>query len=174
MLKQLALILILSTTLVSAYQPVPVVNTTEYLGRWYQVIGSDYNLFFMSNGTCVTADYGLDGNNITVLNRQLYKGKMESISGYAIGTNPDLQGELKVYLEGVPVPGQYWIYDLGEIIGNQYSYSIVSDEFYITLFVLVRDLVYYNKYLKDQLGQEIANLGFKEIYNVDQSNCTYP
>jgi lipocalin len=97
----------------------------------------------------------------------LFLLKNESITGYAVGSNPNVEGELKVYLDKVPVPGQYWIYGLGPTVDGQYSYSIVSDEYFITLFVLVRDISYYENYLKDQINQEITNIGYKHIYNVD-------
>jgi lipocalin len=155
------------------YTPVAKVDIQAYTGRWYQVIGSELNFAFMRNGTCVTADYGLGDNNITVLNSQYYNDRLEQITGYAVESNSEIQGELKVYLAGVPVAGQYYIYDLGEMIENQYTYSIVSDELFFTLFVLVRNVSYYEMYLTDKLHQEVEKIGFHLIYDVDQSNCTY-
>jgi lipocalin len=153
--------------------PVDKVDIGAYIGRWYQVIGSEFNLIFMSNGSCITADYGLGENNITVLNSEFYHGKLEQITGYAKNINPNVQGELAVYLHGVPAAGQYYIYDLGDIVNGQYSYSVISDQYFITLFVLVRNISFYHQFLESKLEKEINNLGFKYVYDVDQTNCTY-
>ncbi len=171
MLGQLIFYLLISVGY--SISPVEKVDVNAYLGRWYQVIGSEFNLVFMSNGSCITADYGLGNNNITVLNSEFYHDKLQQITGYAKGTNPNVQGELAVYLHGVPVAGQYYIYELGDIINDQYSYSIVSDQYFITLFVLVRNVTFYHEYLESKLEYAISEYGFKYVYDVEQTNCTY-
>lgn len=171
MLGQLVFYLLLSFGY--SYSPVEKLDINAYLGRWYQVIGSEINLVFMANGSCITADYGLGNNNITVLNSELYKDKLQQIRGYAKSINQNIQGELAVYLQGVPVAGQYYIYGLGQIMDNQYSYSIVSDQYFLTLFVLVRNVSYYHQFLENILKKEITNYGFKLTYDVNQNNCSY-
>ena len=39
--------------------------------------------------------------------------------------------------DSVPFPGSYWIVKLGPVENNQYQYSVVTDRFGLTLFILV-------------------------------------
>jgi len=43
-------------------------------------------------------------------------------------------------LDGVPVDSPYWVVKLGEIIDNQYQYSIITTPSGISLWVITRDV----------------------------------
>ncbi|XP_069190559.1 apolipoprotein D-like isoform X3 [Procambarus clarkii] len=83
---------------------VPVIrnfNIHQYLGRWYE-IERFFNPF--QSGDCVTADYDLLPNgSVSVVNTQLVKGRLDSLSG--IGTpGPDpTEGKLVVNFPDSPV-----------------------------------------------------------------------
>lgn len=63
---------------------------------------------------------------------------MSSIDGTAAAPNASRPGELRVTFSSVPFPGSYWVVKLGPVENNQYQYSVVTDRFGLTLFVLVR------------------------------------
>ena len=135
------------------------INVPSYLGHWEQLYQAPTNVIFQGYGTCITADYGLlDNGNITVLNAQLDENdSIEQISGYAYYKNASEPGKLTVHLDGVPVDSPYWIVKLGEVVDNQYQYSIITTPSGISLWVLVRDidvfLKYYNTEVEDFLHQ---------------------
>ena len=150
------------------------INVPSYLGHWKQVYQAPTNMIFQGYGTCLTADYGLlDNGNISVLNAQLDENhNIEQISGYGYYKNTSEPGKLTVHLDGVPVDSPYWIVKLGEIVENQYQYSIITTPSGISLWVLARDIdvfmEYYNKEVIDFLNQ----YDFKYI-NVRQDDCNY-
>ena len=149
-------------------QTVPELNITKYLGEWYQVYGSPTNVFFQGYGTCITAQYGWDGN-ITIINSQLNKSnELEQIKGYAYSTGSE-PGKLTVHLDGVPVDSPYWIIKLGES-SDEYKYSIITVPSGISLWVLARNVEeFYEKY--DEEVQEFLT-DFKYV-PISQTNCEY-
>ena len=143
------------------------INVPSYLGHWKQVYQAPTNMIFQGYGTCLTADYGLlDNGNITVLNSQLDKNhEIEQISGYGYYKNASEPGKLTVHLDGVPVDSPYWIVKLGEIVENQYQYTIITTPSGISLWVLARDIdVFmknYNTEVEDFLNQ--SNFKYTEV-----------
>lgn len=161
-------------------QPVEKLDISSYLGRWYQVIGDNFNLLFSANGTCTTADYYQTNNKsrIGVFNNQFLDGLSNNISGYAEQINPQIEGILNVYLAGVPHAGEYYIYYLGPVINGTYISAIVSDQFFLSLYVLVRNVEYYYQYLEKGIIDLIKQYGFTNWYNdfypVVHIGCQYP
>lgn len=158
---------------------VKVLDLDKYQGRWYQIYGNNFDQLFEKFSTCITADYTLSPNgNVTVLNSQYEKTKgTEQIKGYAYyakNSNPKMYpGELTVHLDGVPYDSPYWIYNLGQIVNNQYQWSIVSDPLKLSLFVLARDVnMYYQKY-DIEVQQNLKTLGFNNLINISHTNCNY-
>ncbi len=151
---------------------ISTINVPGYLGHWKQIYQAPTNMLFQGYGTCITADYGLlDNGNINVINTQLDEHHdIEQITGYAYYKNVSEPGKLTVHLDGVPVDSPYWIVKLGEIVDNQYQYSIITTPSGISLWVLVRDIdVFMKKYNKDVID-------FLDTYNfkytsVNQENC---
>ena len=143
------------------------INVPSYLGHWKQVYQAPTNMIFQGYGTCLTADYGLlDNGNITVLNSQLDKNhEIEQIGGYGYYKNASEPGKLTVHLDGVPVDSPYWIVKLGEIVENQYQYTIITTPSGISLWVLARDIdVFmknYNTEVEDFLHQ--SNFKYTEV-----------
>ena len=104
---------------------------------------------------CVTADYGLlpDGTGVSVHNAQnIFRpnGTTTIINGKATANNASEPGKLTVTFDSVPFPGSYWIVKLGPIEGGDYQYSVVTDAYAITLFILARDpATFAEKYEKE-------------------------
>ena len=121
---------------------VSALNVDSYLGHWKTVYQAPTNFIFQGYGTCVTADYGLlDNGYVSVLNTQTNKkNEIETISGYAYYKNVSEPGKLTVHLEGVPTDAPYWVVKLGEVIDDEYQYSIITTPSGISLWVLVRDI----------------------------------
>lgn len=97
---------------------------------------------FELGGKCVTADYAkLEDGSIRVHNAQNMwrpNGTISTIEGRAFAPNASEPGQLRVEFDAVPFPGSYWIVKLGPVEGGKYQYSVVTDAFGLTLFVLVR------------------------------------
>ncbi len=162
----------------SSITPVDTLDLNMYYGRWYQVYEDKFDMAFQGKGTCAVADYGLNNNNISVLNSQINtNGKVSQIKGYAFYQNDDIGGKLTVMLDGVSKPSPYWVIELGPVIDNQYQYSIISDDKQLSLFVLTRNVqLFYDKY-SDIVTQSLTNMGFIKYINkpivMPQENCDY-
>jgi len=147
-------------------------NINSYLGNWLQVYGAPTNTIFQGYGTCITADYGLlDNGYISVVNSQLNKNKeFETINGYGYYKNISEPGQLTVHLDGVPVDSPYWIVKLGEIVDNQYQYTIITTPSGISLWVLSRDIERFNQYYDEEVKEFLDKNNFK--YNtIKQTDC---
>ncbi len=182
MLKYIASLLILATYTLS--QTVPELNQEKYLGRWYQMY-SDFAVeaTFENNSYCVTADYGLYSNKtVSVLNRERnfnVSGPVRPIYGWANVNNETEPGQLTVHLQTTEFPAPYWVYQLGPDTynGSQYEYSIVSDPFKLTLFVLARNVTSFRENWETQVLDYLESEGFTNFLNKPiptvQDNCTY-
>lgn len=139
------------------------INVPSYLGHWKQIYQAPTNVIFQGYGTCITADYGLlDNGNINVINTQLDENdSIEQISGYAYYKNASEPGKLTVHLDGVPVDSPYWIVKLGEMVDNQYQYSIITTPSGISLWVLVRDIDVFMKYYNTEVEDFLHQYDFK-------------
>jgi lipocalin len=147
-------------------------DLNSYLGHWVQMYGAPTNYIFQGYGTCSTADYGLlDNGQVSVLNTQLNKNKeIEKINGYGYYTNASEPGKLTVHLDGVPVDSPYWIVKLGEVVDNQYQYSIVATPSGISLWVLTRDVDRFNELYSEEVKDFLDANNFKYI-SIQQSDC---
>jgi len=171
---------------------VPVLNTTAFLGRWYQTYASaTVQYTFELGGRCVTADYGAtsDPSVITVTNTVRILPSILPpiiIGGYAI-QDPAKDSQFQVVL-GVPAPDPeepmaftssdgYWVIGLGPIVDGLYDWATVSDATQNTLYVLVRDVDrFYAEYETDILAT-LEQQGFTTFKNKPrespQVNCQY-
>ena len=147
-------------------------NLNSYLGHWVQVYGAPTNAIFQGYGTCATADYGvLDNGQISVLNSQLNKDKeIEKIEGYGYYKNVSEPGKLTVHLDGVPVDSPYWVVKLGEIVDDEYQYSIITTPSGISLWVLTRDLDRFNEFYSVEVKDFLNNNNFNYV-SIEQSDC---
>jgi len=169
---------------------VPHVNTTAYLGRWYQMYANVlvYDSF-ERNAVCATADYGIYGaNNVSVFNAERVKvptGAESVIHGYAFRPDTSVDAKLLVHFFG-HVNGEYWIVDIGPqtFYGDRdcapcYEYSVVTDSHQLSLFVLARDPVAFKTNYQAKILTDLKNLGFTKFYNapketLQNSECEYP
>ena len=150
-------------------------DINKYLGNWYQVYGAPTNVIFQGYGECLTAQYELiDDGYVSVLNSQINSNnELEQISGYAYYTNISEPGKLTVHLDGTPVDAPYWVVNLGEIINEQYQYSIISVPSGISLWVITRDVNnFYEKYDKE-VKHYLDNNNFKYETIVQDFSCEY-
>ena len=147
-------------------------DVNQYLGHWYQVYGAPTNVIFQGYGECITADYGLlDNGYVSVLNTQTNEyAEIETISGYAYYKNASEPGKLTVHLEGVPTDAPYWVVKLGEVIDDEYQYSIITTPSGISLWVLVRDIDTFYELYDDEVTDFLEEYNF--IYTtIKQDNC---
>lgn len=150
-----------------------------YKGIWYQTYGNNivFNTF-EKDAYCAAANYTiLSDRKIGVYNWERYgsvDGPIQSIRGYADVT--DKPGQLVVHLNG-NVPAPYWVIKIGPIINDEYQYSVVSDPFKLSLFVLCRDVSQYYQLYDEEVLQFLKETGFTSLYNrpiqMVQENCNY-
>jgi len=168
--------LVLSLFYIATSKIVPAtvdeLNLNSYLGHWFQVYGAPTNTIFQGYGTCITADYGLlDNRQVSVLNSQLDENKqIEKINGYAYYKNISEPGQLTVHLDGVPVDSPYWVVKLGEIVDNQYQYSIITTPSGISLWVLTRDVEKFNELYAEEVETFLNDYKFKYT-TIEQTDC---
>jgi lipocalin len=173
--------MIFSTLLVSFFSlflstkipdTVPDLDVNKYTGHWINIYAAPTNYIFQGYGKCLTADYGLlDNGNISVVNRQLNKNdQVEIISGYGYYTNITEPGKLTVHLDGVPVDGPYWVVKLGEVVDNQYQYSIITTPSGISLWVLTRYLNSFYKLYDDEVTEFLDDYNFNYV-TISQDGC---
>lgn len=157
-------------------------NQTQYLGRWYQVYSDLFvDATFENSSFCDTADYGLYSNgSISVLNRERQfnmTGPERQIYGWAAAENSSSPGELTVHLQTTAFPAPYWIYRLGPVKDDEYQYSIVSDPFKLTLFVLARNVSTFMEKYNGNVTEYLTEQGFTGLVNspivTPQEGCEY-
>ena len=158
------------------YKAVDELNLPNYMGKWYQVYGDNFNKIFQGDGKCSTAQYALtDSGIVSVLNKQLDKDDhIDEITGSAYYKSGDCCGYLTVQLKDTP-EAPYWVLELGPIVNNYYDYAIVSDDKALSLFVLARDVDNFYKYYDEQVLQSLNDFGFTKKYNMpktmNQTDC---
>jgi lipocalin len=156
-------------------ETVDKVDANMYIGNWYQIYGAPTNYIFQGYGKCLTAQYGLlENGNISVINSQLnLKEELEQISGYAYYTNSSEPGKLTVHLDGAPVDGPYWIVKLGEVINEQYQYSIITTKSFISLWVIARDINNFYSMYDKEVKQYLDENNFKYVSITQDKTCEY-
>ena len=157
-------------------------NRTQYLGRWYQVYSDLFvDATFENSSFCDTADYGIYPNDtISVYNRERQynvTGPERQIFGWASVENSTRPGELTVHLQTTAFGAPYWVYQLGPVEKDQYQYSIVSDPFKLTLFVLARNVSKFMKHYNENVTAYLTEQGFTGLVNspilTAQDGCEY-
>ena len=149
-------------------------NVSQYTGRWYQVYGAPTNTIFQGYGKCVTADYGiLPSGNVSVVNSQLNKqDELEQISGYGYYENPSEPGQLTVHLDGVPVDSPYWVVKLGEVVDEQYQYSIITTPSGISNWILARNLTEFAEKYNTEVVDYLNANNYRYV-EISQTDCDY-
>jgi lipocalin len=150
-------------------------DVNMYIGNWYQIYGAPTNYIFQGYGKCLTAQYGLlENGNVSVINSQLnLQDQLEQISGYAYYRNSSEPGKLTVHLDGTPVDGPYWIVKLGEVINEQYQYSIITTQSAISLWVIARDINNFYSMYDEEVKQYLDENNFKYISITQDETCEY-
>lgn len=153
-------------------QAVPELDREAYLGHWYQVYSDlAVEATFENSSYCVTATYALNPNgtvSVENLERQYsVSGPERRILGWADQANASRPGELTVHLQTTEFPAPYWVFALGPQTynGTQYEYSVVSDPFRLTLFVLARNLTTFAAQWQAEVMDFLKRSGFTRILN---------
>jgi lipocalin len=156
----------------AAAPTVPALNRTAYLGLWYQTYSDlAVQATFENASYCVTATYAENPNGtISVFNDERQysvQGPARRVLGWADGTDPAQPGQLTVHLQTAPFPAPYWVLALGPQTynGSLYEYSVVSDPFQLTLFVLARDLATFAARWQAEVLAFLKGRGFTRILN---------
>ena len=163
-----------------AFAPVNELNTTAYMGRWYQAYSDlAVEATFENSSFCVTADYGMNDNGtVSVLNMERQYsigGPVRRVLGWAQQDGGG--GELTVHLQTANFPAPYWIFELGPESDGLYQYSVVSDPFKLTLFVLTRNLTLFADEWQAGVLSRLADAGYTRVLNTPiatvQAGCNY-
>lgn len=157
---------------VSVSQTVPALNRSAYLGLWYQTYSDlAVTATFENSSYCVTATYGENPNGtVSVFNdeRQFsVDGPARRILGWADAADAAQPGQLTVHLQTTEFPAPYWVLALGPQTynGSLYEYSVVSDPFQLTLFVLARNLSKFAALYETEVLDFLKGRGFTRILN---------
>lgn len=151
-------------------------DVNAYMGRWYEMYSSIIpKLTFEKDGFCVTADYFkpflsstgvLQFEVVNSLNEGSPTGELSQVTGTATNDNPDDEpGKFKLQFEESSNTGDYWILEVGDMVNGQYPWAIVSTPLCTSLFVLARDVNEFNTVYKDDVLQEVEDLGFTIFIN---------
>merc|ERR1712060_359511 len=153
-----------------AVKTVDKLDINKYLGRWYEATSSYIpKKTFQKNSFCTNAIYSLrkDGK-IGVLNsgRLLSPtGKENSIKGYAYVVDPKFPGKLKVAFPSAS-EGNYWVVKLGPLNSDgKYSYAVVTSNFKLITWVLVRDVDEYKTKYYHEVQTFLKKNGYDRFYN---------
>lgn len=169
--------IVVFSAMISSVRALPYVDISKYTGRWFQVYANPFSFYITENaGTCITADYSsIDSSSISILNSELVNGKPKTIRAVGTIINLEEPGKLTVKFENVPINGSYWVYELGPVENGQYQYSIVSDDFKSSLFVLARNVEVFRATYDSKLRDTLRSLGFKEssLIPTNQTDCSY-
>ncbi|XP_072043092.1 uncharacterized protein [Amphiura filiformis] len=166
-----------------ALPTVPELNSSAYIGRWYQVYSNYWSNLFSNlfNPECATADYGaINATYISVRNSNFETATdaRRTIEGVAWIPSFDEPGKLKLILDGVPIVGDYWIFQLGPLVGTSYQYSLITDADDRQLFVLCRDVDEFMKLYDTEVRKYLDSVGFRGQYKgpldvPHPDNCQY-
>jgi lipocalin len=156
----------------AAAQTVPALNRTAYLGLWYQTYSDlAVEATFENSSYCVTATYGENPNGtVSVFNDERQygvDGPARRILGWADATDRAEPGQLTVHLQTTEFPAPYWVLALGPATynGSLYEYSVVSDPFQLTLFVLARNLSAFATRWQVEVLDFLKGRGFTRVLN---------
>lgn len=168
--------------------PLQTVNTTAYLGRWFQAYASlPIILTFELGGNCVTADYAetdVEGT-ITVKNtvRPFFSDILSIVvNGYAVQDPSDdgADGNLEVSLTFLDFlfptvdsaadaefeePGNYWIFALGPVVNDQYQWALVGTPNSNDLYVLARNPEEFDSLYAEEALQICEDYGYTSFLN---------
>jgi len=147
-------------------------DVSSYVGHWFQVYGAPFDFTFQGYGKCITADYGILSNgNVSVFNYQLsMKNELQTISGYAYYEHKMEPGKLTIHLEGTPKDAPYWVVKLGEVVDEQYQYSIITTPSELSLWVLTRNIEVFAQKYDAEVREYLDTNNFRYIA-IQQSEC---
>jgi apolipoprotein D and lipocalin family protein len=146
--------------------PVEQLDTSRYLGTWYEVARLDHS--FERGLSNVTADYSMrEDGGLRVINRgySAEEGDWQQAEGRAYRIEENQPGHLKVSFFG-PFFGSYVVFELDSV---DYQYAFVAGNTTNYLWMLARTPTISDE-LKTQFLQRAESLGFavEDLIFVDQ------
>ncbi len=146
--------------------PVEQLDTSRYLGTWYEVARLDHS--FERGLSNVTADYSMrEDGGLRVINRgySAEEGDWQQAEGRAYRIEENQPGHLKVSFFG-PFFGSYVVFELDSV---DYQYAFVAGNTTNYLWLLARTPTISDE-LKTQFLQRAESLGFavEDLIFVDQ------
>ncbi|CAL1294119.1 unnamed protein product [Larinioides sclopetarius] len=86
-------------------------DVKQYTGQWYEIEKNPVP--FEAGLKCNVANYGDEGDYVSVVNKGISKrtGKESSIQGKATIPDKDVPAKLKVKFNGMPFSADYWVLD---------------------------------------------------------------
>ena len=154
-------------------QTVESMDPAQYVGVWYEI--SSIPQFFSAGCNCTQAEYQIRANGtVNVKNTcNLFSptGLLNKISGTATIVEGSNNAKLNVSFFGNPTNstvGNYWIVELA----SDYSYSVVGDPLFSTLFILSRSRTMPQEQI-DEILARMSALGFdvSKVKKTNQNNC---
>jgi apolipoprotein D and lipocalin family protein len=115
-------------------ETVKSVDLSKYMGKWYEI--ASYPQRFQKNCYGTTAEYTMNDDHVTVLNRckkGSLQGKEKTVKGKAKAVDGTNNSKLRVKFFFL-FSGDYWIIDLAD----DYSYAVVSEPKRKSLWILSR------------------------------------
>lgn len=152
-------------------------NLTSYMGHWNQVYTNRITQFamqksFQNDSSCLSTDYKLMDKPFDDKLIMSFNQKDNTISG--IGQQLENPGEYIVNFINEDFFMNYFILENGPIENNKYQYSIITDYYGVTLFVLMRDLGDFLLFEKD-ISNVLQQYNFTDYYRepilVNNQNC---
>lgn len=152
-------------------------NTTAYLGRWYQIsdILQPYELLC---NVCTHATYSVRPDGLVRVQNQAnildVQGLPCPIEGYAI-QDADKTGKLTVvFFDQNPGFANYQVIRLGPIVQDKYSWALVADPLKTSLYILNRFPLMDAQLYADQLRWLEANdFDTSRLTITPQAGCSY-
>ena len=128
----------------------------KYMGNWnYIYTNKITEMIVGENISCLTSQYKImdepfNDNFFSIEYNGIFNNT--NINTYGIGhfnSSSEHPGKLIMDLVPESISFNYLILENGPIINNQYQYSIVTDDFGIFLYVLIRNIEDFTIYQKD-------------------------
>ena len=151
----------------------------QYMGNWHHIYTNKITEMLVGeNISCLSTQYKIMDEPFQDKFSINYQGNLNdtiiSTNGMGYTKNISEPGTISVDLLSEGISFDYFILDNGPIVDEQYQYSIITDEYGIFLYVLIRELSEFTKYQKD-IDQVLENYNFTDYFRrpiiLDHTNC---
>ena len=175
MLKNLVIVCalgIMASVATAQIQTVPVVDGARFVGTWYRIASNP----IIVEPACACARQVLTpapGGDVEVYNscnKKVVSGPLVEIRGVA-KSDGGSSSKLKVYFNGIPWGGQYWIL----AVADDYSWAVVSDGKGRSLYIMSKAPTLSDAlYAKAVAAAQAQGVSTKKLERQVQQGCSYP